>query len=96
MKAKVAVVVWGDAWEMPGEVPLKEWTHEDYETYAVGWVVNHDERGITLCQEWWPRNVEQMRNPTFIPSGMVKKVIYLREPPARRKRKRVAKTSRNT
>jgi len=95
MKAKVAMVIWGDAWESPGEIPLNEWRHEPYETYAVGWVVNHDDNGITLCQEWWPRNVEQMRNPTFIPAGMIKKVTYLRMPVRRSKRKRVAKTPLN-
>lgn len=80
MKAKVALVVWDDAWETPGEVPLSEWVHEGYETYAVGWVVNHDKNGITLCHEWWPRNVESMRNPSFIPKGMIKKVVYLDVP----------------
>lgn len=88
LKAKIAVVRWGDAWEMPGEVPLRDWAHKDYDTYAVGWVVRHDDAGITLCQEWWPADTENMRNPTFIPDGMIKKVTYIREPaPARRKRK---------
>jgi len=89
MKAKIAVVVWGDAWERQGEIPLSEWTHTDYETNAVGWVVRHDKSGITLCQEWWPSDTDRMRNPTFIPAGMIKKVTYLRVPAGRSKRKQV-------
>ena len=72
-----AIVVWGDAHELSGEVDMEEFFAEGEVTQTCGWVYEENDEGIVMVSEWWPRKPHMGRNPTFIPHGMVIAVKYL-------------------
>jgi len=73
------LVVWEDAngnatseyaeEDLPG-------THRASIFYSWGWKMLDDDRGITLVNEWYPKE-ESYRSRMFIPRGMIQKVIPL-------------------
>jgi hypothetical protein len=42
--------------------------HKPYTIHTLGWVLQQDEVGITLCNEYY---LDSFRGRTFIPAGMV-------------------------
>lgn len=78
---RMAYVMWGDAHEQADEVDIKGWKHNPEVTHCIGFVIRDDERGISLCQEYWdsPERLDLVRHPTFIPKGMILLKQYLGE-----------------
>jgi hypothetical protein len=42
--------------------------HRPYVIHTLGWVLQHDDIGITLCNEFY---LDSYRGRTFIPAGMI-------------------------
>ena len=75
MKPYLAFVTWNDA---QGSATLnydKVRDHAPVVMKTVGWVVDRNEAGISICCEQWTENgLLNWRGHTFIPAGMVVKV----------------------
>lgn len=76
---RFALVVWEDAngnatteyaeGDMPG-------VHRPAVYHSWGWIVISDERGVSLVNEWCPKD-ESYRSRMFIPRGMIREEILL-------------------
>jgi len=76
---RMCYVMWGDAHQVEGETAVDGFKHGPLTTHCIGFVIRDDESGITLCQEWWDSHDfdGKVRNPTFIPKGMILLKEYL-------------------
>lgn len=79
LEKKFALVIWEDAngnatseytdADMPG-------LHKAAVYHSWGWVVISDERGVSLVNEWCPKD-ESYRSRMFIPRGMIREEVAL-------------------
>lgn len=84
---KFALVIWEDANgnatseyaedDMPGQ-------HRPAVYHSWGWVVISNERGVTLVNEWCPKD-ESYRSRMFLPRGMILEETVLNVSRPRRK-----------
>ena len=73
------IVVWMDAWTEDCDQVRNEIDHNPLETHSIGFLVRADEVGVTIAMDSYPSSSEDIRNVMFIPRGMIRKVIYLKE-----------------
>lgn len=78
MTPPLVIVTWHDANATATEVYTKAKHHAPAVLLTVGWLVENDERGVSLCCERNQDDAEPWyRGHTFIPKGMVVSVERL-------------------
>lgn len=76
IKRQIVVVAWEDAWKAATaditEDNIDAW-HGAVPTQTIGWVVKHDNKGITIANERSVNSAgkEEWRGATFIPAKMI-------------------------
>lgn len=78
---KIEVVVWGDAWQKPGDKKLSADIAKPLITHSVGFMVLENEEGVLLATDEWPSYPDRFYNLNFIPKGMILARYALPYPP---------------
>lgn len=73
------LVEWGDAWIDSDISEYEELEFEPMLTYTIGFLISDTPAGVMLSYEHWPEAEHDVSYPTFIPRGMIRRVILLKE-----------------
>jgi hypothetical protein len=91
-KKPLVIVTWDDADSSSVAVITDENiddVHKPSVIKTVGWLLREDERGVSLCNEFYEEaGKERFRGHTIIPRPLVHSVVPVIKPRKRRERKR--------
>ena len=73
------IVFWNDAWGEDASVSLKDIDNNPVLTATHGWLLVDDDVGVSLGMDKYPSSPKDFRNTAHIPSGMITKIVYLKE-----------------
>lgn len=75
-KLTLVLVTWNDAQSSATRIYTKARDHAPTVMYTIGWLMDRDEAGVSVCCERFLEDGEwNYRGHTFIPAGMLKDVV---------------------
>ena len=82
---KLVLVEWGDAWVKAGAQKIDSLTCTPAVVQTVGYLVKESDQGVIVSPEYWPEDKlgindgDEVGYPSFIPKGMILRIIPLME-----------------